>query len=155
MQPENADFKTRFEEWKRTSFSQYCINICKSTCCDMREVGITVSRAEINRMYGRDVLSEDSLMRRLKYGIQPTNNEEYFYCELDDYCPSFDRRTRMCKIYESRPRSCSRYPFKDCPEDTVLISKGCMIAPPDPVYEELEKLAAEYGKKVVKAKPEK
>ncbi len=76
------------------------------------------------------ICSVPPLARRLRahYGLEGTCNSCGASCNLLFRCPYWDADSRLCTIYESRPRVCRTFPITPADlrdRDLVLSHTGC------------------------------
>jgi Fe-S-cluster containining protein len=138
-------FDADFEKWKQECFGNYCITKCEKTCCDMRNVSLSVNKVELMRIYDGKISPENFT----EMGIKTAGSKGMYSIESKDFCRKFDSHTRMCLMYDRRSLSCRAYPFL-VEKDSVLIKSGCSLTKGDPEYKKLIEIASFYGKVIVK-----
>lgn len=87
---------------------------CPGYCCS--HARIAVSSADIRRLARHFGISVAKATRRFTYRYRAENIDERILRHHKDtvyasVCRLFDRKTRKCTVYESRPLVCRRYPY--------------------------------------------
>lgn len=140
-------FETDFEKWKVEYFGEYCMTKCDKTCCDMRNVSLSVNRNELMKIFDEKI-NPDNFK---EMGIKTANSKGFYSIESKCFCRKFDNNTRKCLIYDSRSLSCREYPFL-VEKDAVLIKSGCSLTKGGLEFKKLAEIASLYGKVIVKRK---
>ena len=138
-------FEADFGEWKTEFFGQFCMTKCRKMCCDSRNIPLYVNHEELKTLFGDNIDHENFK----KLGIKTHNVRWVYSIESDCLCGKFEKSTRKCLIYESRPSSCREYPFL-VEKDALVIKSGCSISRGGAEHKRLVEIAALYGKAIVK-----
>lgn len=138
-------FEADFEKWKQGHFGNYCMTKCDRTCCDMRNVSLSVNEKELTWIFGEKIRPENFKQT----GIKTAGSKGMYSIETKDYCRKFDSQTCKCIDYTRRPLSCRDFPFL-VEKDAVVIKNGCPLDKGEPEYKKLAMIASMYGKVIVK-----
>ncbi len=103
-----------------------CIS-CGGACCIGESGYIWVTLNEIKSISEKLNLSIEDFAK--EYLIKVNNRyslKEYFDNELGYACIFFDKNSRKCKIYDTRPTQCKTFPFwKDFKNNILELTKEC------------------------------
>ena len=138
-------FEADFEKWKQEHFGNYCMTKCDRTCCDMRNVSLSVNEKELMWIFGEKINPE--IFKQM--GVKTAGPKGMYSIETKDYCRKFDSRTCKCLDYNRRPLSCRDFPFL-VERDAVVIKNGCPLDKGAPEYKKLAVIASMHGKVIVK-----
>lgn len=138
-------FEADFEKWKLDFFGNYCMSKCDRTCCDMKNVSLSVNQKELEWIFGKKISPEDFK----RTGIRKIRPNCTYSIETKDFCRKFDSHTRKCTGYDRRPASCREFPFF-VEKDAIVIKNGCKFGKGTLEYGKLTEMAAYYGKVIVK-----
>jgi Fe-S-cluster containining protein len=87
---------------------------CPGYCCSHARIAVTEN--DIHRLAKHFGLSDRAARKRFTYHYEAQNISEQILRHHKDtiyksVCGLFDRETRRCTVYESRPNVCRKYPY--------------------------------------------
>ncbi len=121
--------------WKEIELSGYCKDECQKKCCTFMYVnGLTAEEAKLV-CGGVEYDLLHRLEREGKLEIEKNGLFSKTYA-VTPPCPSYDSESGLCKIYDSRPRTCREFPLQILPgeamEDIVImLDKMCELVKKD------------------------
>ena len=154
---ESNKFENELKEWMNHTLSPYCLNECKTSCCDCEGV-IQIDKGyehlfKTYKITGEKVLSKKEnpngphLFKRKENGLM------YFEGKT---CPNFDPKNKKCLIHNEYPR-CELYPImkSENPEEGYLLFSVCSLHKLKESQEPLKsliELCRKHGFKLTKEK---
>lgn len=117
------EFKTELKNWMKNSLSPYCLNSCKSSCCEcFGEECIYIDKGHEHlfktyRLNGKKVIFSN---KKLKSNIPHLYKDGLNWYFTGGTCPNYDPKNKKCIIYNKHPM-CALFPLEKIDEGYKII----------------------------------
>lgn len=151
-----TDFKSELQAWMKNTLSPYCLNECKTSCCDCDGV-VQIDRGyeylfKTNKLTGKKIPSKKQAHKGAHL-FQIQNKGVWYFSGAA--CPNYDPNNKKCLIHNQYPR-CALYPIvKNEDEKGYTLFSVCSLHKLKETQEPLKsliELCEKYGLKLVKEK---
>jgi hypothetical protein len=104
-------FEKELQEWMKTTLSPYCLNECKSSCCD-GDGTIQIDKGyehlfKTFKLTGKPIPLKNNANGESHLFRNKQNGNWYFSGKT---CPNFDPKSKKCLVHNKYPR-CELYPL--------------------------------------------